>query len=89
MAGMTTVPEWLETDWVLAAFAKRRHEAQIAYRQFVTDGKNQPSPWENLKNQIFLGSEVFVEEMQRKVDRDQHLTHLWGFKTITSYKSIK
>jgi hypothetical protein len=76
MAGMTTAPEWLETDWVLAGFGKRRHEAQTAYRQFVADGKNQPSPWEDLKNQIFLGSEVFVEEMQRKVNRDQHLSEI-------------
>jgi REP element-mobilizing transposase RayT len=66
-AGMTSAPGWLETDWLLAAFAERLQEAQSAYRRFVADGRNQPSPWENLKNQIYLGSEAFVDEMQRKV----------------------
>ncbi len=75
-AGMTSAPEWLETDWILAAFAKRKHEAQTAYRRFVAEGKDQPSPWEGLKNQIYLGSEAFVEEMQRKVDGDQRLSEI-------------
>ena len=75
-AGMTTAPEWLERDWILASFAKRKQEAQTGYRRFVADGKNQPSPWEGLKNQIYLGSEAFVEEMQRKVDGVQHLSEI-------------
>ena len=39
-AGMTVAPNWLETDWILAAFAESEQEAQTAYRQFVADGKN-------------------------------------------------
>jgi len=39
-AGMTVAPNWLETDWILAAFAEGEQEAQTAYRQFVTDGEN-------------------------------------------------
>lgn len=75
-AGMTTAPNWLETDWILAAFAERKKEAQTAYRRFVSDGRNQPSPWEDLKNQIYLGSEAFVEVMQRKMDVDQRLSEI-------------
>jgi len=33
----------------------------------------QPSPWENLKNQIYLGSLDFVDEMQCKLDPEQSL----------------
>ena len=55
---MTESPNWLETDWILAAFAERKQEAQSAYRQFAADGKNQPSPWEELKNQIYLAEAV-------------------------------
>jgi REP element-mobilizing transposase RayT len=29
-AGMTAAPKWLETDWILAAFAERKKEAQTA-----------------------------------------------------------
>ena len=75
-AGMTAAPNWLETDWILAAFAERKKEAQTAYRRFVSDGRNQPSPWEDLKNQIYLGSEAFVEVMQRKMDVDQRLSEI-------------
>jgi hypothetical protein len=73
---MTSAPGWLETDWLLAAFAERLREAQSAYRRFVADGGNQPSPWENLKNQIYLGSEAFVDEMQRKVEGNRRLSEI-------------
>jgi putative transposase len=75
-AGVTPAPDWLETDWILAAFAERLAEAQSAYSQFVGEGKNQLSPWEALKNQIFLGSEAFVEKMQRQVDGNRRLSEL-------------
>ena len=35
---------------------------------------NQPSPWEELKNQIFLGSARLVEEMRRQVDGNRRLS---------------
>jgi len=73
-AGLTAAPNWLEIDWILAAFAERKQEAQTAYRRFVTGGKNQPSPWEGLKNQIYLGSDAFVDAMQRKMDADRRLS---------------
>ncbi|MCP4428568.1 MAG: addiction module toxin RelE, partial [Chloroflexi bacterium] len=75
-AGMIKTPHWLETDWILAAFAERKQEAQSAYRQFVADGKNQPSPWEELKNQIYLGSDAFVDAMQRKMEANRRLSEI-------------
>ncbi|MGA7980210.1 MAG: transposase, partial [Chromatiaceae bacterium] len=75
-AGMSPVPDWLETDWILAAFAEHREDAQSAYRRFVAEGNNQPSPWEELKNQIFLGSGRFVEEMRRQVDGNRRLSEV-------------
>jgi len=73
---MTISPSWLETDWILAAFVKRKSNAQIAYRHFVSQGKNQRSPWKDLKNQIYLGSETFVERMHRKMGANQHLDEI-------------
>jgi hypothetical protein len=49
-AGLAPAPEWLGSDWVLAAFAKRLRDAQLYYRRFAADGKKQPSPWEDVKN---------------------------------------
>lgn len=75
-AGMVPAPKWLETDWILTTFARRKKDAQNAYRQFVAEGKNQTSPWNQLKNQIYLGSETFVKNMQRKVNKRQLLSEI-------------
>lgn len=75
-AGMAPAPVWLDTEWILAAFAEQKQDAQSAYRRFVAEGKNHPSPWEELKNQIYLGSEAFVDEMQRKMNTDRRLSEI-------------
>lgn len=46
------------------------------YRRFVSEGKNQPSPWHALQNQVFLGSEAFVAAMQRKIEADADLSEI-------------
>jgi hypothetical protein len=63
-AGQITCPKWLHANWLLSAFGCRKKAALMAYRTFVSDGKNQPSPWEQLKGQIYLGDDLFVKEMQ-------------------------
>ena len=63
----------LTTDWVLAGFAKTKKIAQQRYRDFVQQGKGQPSPWQQLKNQIYLGDDQFVEDMQCKLNPEQSL----------------
>ena len=40
------------------------------------DGVDYPSIWTHLRQQIFLGSEEFVEEMQSMVARDQDMTEI-------------
>ena len=74
--GVAEKPAWLITDWLLAAFAKTRKIAIERYRDFVSQGKHQPSPWEQLKNQIFLGDEQFVEDLQYKLDSGQELSEI-------------
>jgi putative transposase len=37
---------WLQTQWILSAFSRRKGQAIERYRAFVAEGKNQPSPWE-------------------------------------------
>ena len=59
-AGLASVPEFLSIDWLLAQFGKNRPAAHKRYREFVRDGlKNRP--WEDLRGQIYLGSEAFIE----------------------------
>jgi putative transposase len=38
-------------------------QAIEGYRSFVVAAQGQPSPWEDLKRQLFLGSDAFVESM--------------------------
>ena len=47
-----------------------------AYRRFVAEGKNQPSPWQGLRNQVYLGDERFVERMQRRIDEQKVLSEI-------------
>ncbi len=71
-AGLSAPPAWLHRDGLLAAFGRRRDAAVAGYRAFVAEGRGQPSPWEQLRHQIYLGSERFVEALQadRLPDRD-------------------
>ena len=73
MAGDVTSPSWLATDFILSYFAAKKGVAIKAYIKFVGEGKDQPSPWENLRNQIFLGNDEFVEASMAKLDCQEHL----------------
>ena len=72
-AGLKAADSCLETDWVLSGFGEQKKIAQEGYRRFVQQGKGQPSPWEFIKNQIYLGTDQFVEDMQCKLDPKQSL----------------
>lgn len=74
--GEQSAPSWLNTEWILAGFAGRKQIAIEKYKQFVSDGKNQPSPWEQLQNQIYLGDEKFVESMQSRIKGDKELSEI-------------
>ena len=60
-AGLVSVPEFLNTDWVLSQFGKNRPTAHKRYREFVRDGLAS-RPWEAVRGQIYLGSEKFIEK---------------------------
>jgi putative transposase len=62
--GERPVPTWLTTDWILGQFGSRQQEAQVRYREFVADGRNGLRPWDQLKGQIYLGSETFITRHQ-------------------------
>jgi putative transposase len=75
-AGFSEAPAWLAIDLILAAFGARRGEAQKRYREFIAQGKDQPSPWEGLTNQIYLGDDSFVERLQRRIAADADLSEI-------------
>jgi putative transposase len=75
-AGQTEKPKYLHIDWLLAAFGQRKSRAIEAYKAFVKEGKGQPSPWSLLRNQVYLGSEQFVEKSQSLVDGARDLSEI-------------
>jgi putative transposase len=75
-AGQVEVPQFLVTVWLLATFGSRKTEAIEKYRQFVAEGKGKPAPWSELRNQVYLGSDSFVEKLQSHIDNEQELSEI-------------
>lgn len=65
--GTSPAPAWLSSDVVLAQFGKSRAGARRKYEEFVADGVGAESIWKDLKGQIYLGQEDFIEQMRGKL----------------------
>jgi len=63
-AGLSEAPSFLTTDWILSQFGDERKKAQRPYRRFVAKETGR-SPWDDLKGQIYLGSEGFIESIPK------------------------
>ena len=83
-----TIP-WIDTDWLLASFAKRKSTAIKRYEQFVAEGVGQPSPWIHLTKQIFLGREEAVSHWQSMIDGDVDLSEIPSSQRRAKPKSIE
>jgi REP element-mobilizing transposase RayT len=68
---------YLDTDWILGQFGKTKSEARIKYRQFVKDGMTEKeAPWEKLKGQVILGSDVFIDRLREFLVGKEHFTEI-------------
>ncbi len=61
-AGHDRPPPFLSTQWLLSQFADDEQMARRAYIRFVAE-QAVSCPWEQLRGQLFLGSDTFVERM--------------------------
>jgi hypothetical protein len=64
LAGQVKAPSFLHKDDVLNYFGKRKKDAQRKYREYVKEGVGKDSPLEKRTNQVLLGSNRFLSEMQ-------------------------
>ncbi|WP_245778799.1 REP-associated tyrosine transposase [Dokdonella immobilis] len=71
--GWVEAPPWLNSDWLLSAFGTRRKAAMEAYRRFVSEGRGAASVWDDLKRQMYLGDEAFVDRMIASLEGDASL----------------
>lgn len=68
MIGTEPRPEWLETDWLLGQFGSQRTKQVERYVEFVQEGVGGPRIWQQLKGQVFLGNDLFVETMRKRLE---------------------
>jgi len=76
MIGVVPAPVWLQTDWLLGHFDSQQKRAREKYVDFVHAGVGLPSVWDDLRSQIFLGSEAFIARMQSGVSSEQLLDEI-------------
>ncbi|MDT0496046.1 transposase [Algiphilus sp. W345] len=64
MIGKESPPDWLAVEATLESFGKTPGRTRNAYARFVKDGVNDGFDLDaTVRNQIFLGDELFVERM--------------------------
>jgi len=89
MTGQSKLPFWLNAEWILSAFNPAKGKAIEAYKRFISEGKGQSSPWLNLKNQVFLGSDEFVEKTSQKIESEKDLSDIPASQRRSIPKSLK
>lgn len=60
LAGHTPCPVWLEEDWTLKLYGRKKDEARRHYQRFVLDGIGAADPHDEIQNGFLLGSPQFV-----------------------------
>lgn len=76
MMGDASTPQWLHTDWLLSQFGSGRAVARRRYAKFVSEGGGAPSPWLELKGQVLLGSEGFINNLLPLIGEKRNLSEL-------------
>lgn len=97
-AGLEKPEPFLTVDWILGQFGTKRSQAQKSYRQFVREGIETSSPWEELRGGVILGSETFMERMEpfledkmtsREIPRAERFAHRPPLGKIVSSGQFK
>ncbi len=71
VAGLDEGPQWLDTDWLLSQFGKRRKKAIERYRKFTFEGRNVSSPLKDVRHQLLLGDDAFVDRHRTKTKPEE------------------
>lgn len=75
-AGYERAHPCLTTAWILQQFGERMSAARANYREFIRDGISAESIWTEVKGQILLGDDDFVQQFRG------HLRGQEGFTEI-------
>ncbi len=89
MTGQSLAPAWLEINWVLGQFSKQRKRAINHYINFVREGVGLPTIWNNLKNQVFLASDCFINKKQKLIHKKESLNDVPKLQRRTIPKPLE
>lgn len=70
MIGAEPRPEWLQVEWLLSQFGSQRARQIEKYIEFVQQGVRGAGVWGQLKGQVYLGSDLFIETMRKRLETD-------------------
>ncbi len=74
--GIDPIPAGLNIAWLLDQFAKTKPVARKRYSAFVRAGIGEQFPWQELKGQVLLGSDAFVEKMIPQLKASEAMTEI-------------
>ena len=66
--GLTVKPEWLECDEILSLGGGQKGEQRRRYREYVARAVREgleKNPWEEVREQVVLGSQEFLRRLRR------------------------
>ena len=78
--GDANIPSYLNIEWILSCFHSKKNKAIRRYIEYVGEGISKSSPLNNVKNQIFLGDDKFVERGLKLIDDSKDLSEVAEFK---------
>jgi len=87
--GQVLAPTWLSIDWLLSVFGNCKQTSIRSYQQFVSEASLNDSPWDELKQQIYLGSDQFVNDVQSNINSLQDFSEIPSSQYTPSVLSIK
>jgi len=86
--GKLQPPDWLEVDWLLSQFGFQRNRARCRYIDFVQEGIGLPPVWDNLRHQIYMGSDEFIDKHQGLISQKQDLDDIPALQKRATPKPI-
>lgn len=72
MVGVVKPPTWLAIDGILIQFNKNRQKAVDSYQKFVMEGIKNGPIWEQVKRQVYLGNDHFIDEVQEHIEHQKN-----------------
>jgi len=87
-AGLADVPRLLSVEPLLSCFSGQGIKAQQQYAGFVAEGVNKESVWSELQQQIFLGHDAFVMDVQGKAGDSRYNSNIPKAQQLPPAKPI-